>query len=87
MSATISNVTQSQVAQNAPPAPAAHAKTSPPTTQPAPSDTVTIGNAAKIALQETQETHTQTVKEANGGDSQAIRLLARQAPGTISKKA
>jgi len=47
--------------------------------QPNPSDTVQISNAARQALQETIETPAQTSKEAAGGDAQARRLLAREA--------
>lgn len=47
--------------------------------QPAPTDTVQISNAARQALQETIETPAQTTKEAAGGDAQARRLLAREA--------
>ncbi|HZC66276.1 MAG TPA: hypothetical protein VE545_06865 [Candidatus Dormibacteraeota bacterium] len=43
-----------------------------------PSDTVTISNAAKAALQEATETKSQTAKEAQSGDHQAQRLLAKE---------
>jgi hypothetical protein len=40
---------------------------------------VQISNLAKAALQEAIETPAQTAKEANGGDLQAKRLLAKEA--------
>jgi hypothetical protein len=43
-----------------------------------PSDTVSISNAAKAALQEATETKSQTAKEAQSGDHQAQRLLAKE---------
>ena len=48
--------------------------------QPAPvaSDTVQLSSAAKI-VQEATETPAQTAHEANAGDLQAKRLLAREA--------
>jgi hypothetical protein len=87
MSNSISSVTQAEPVQNAAPTPAAPAKTSPPAPQPVPADTVKISTAANAILQEVQETHTQTVHEANGGDSQAIRLIARQAAAKATPKA
>ena len=45
----------------------------------APTDTVSISNLAKAALQEALETSVQTNKEAASGDLQAIHLLAREA--------
>jgi hypothetical protein len=45
-------------------------------------DTVQLSSAAQAALaavKEAQETPAQTAKEANGGDPQARRLLAREA--------
>jgi hypothetical protein len=44
-----------------------------------PTDTAKISTAAQKALQESQETASQTAKEAGHGDQQAIRLLAKQA--------
>ncbi|HEY6250530.1 MAG TPA: hypothetical protein VI685_11265 [Candidatus Angelobacter sp.] len=44
-----------------------------------PADTVQISSAAKAALQEALETKAQTTQEANLGDNQARRLLAREA--------
>lgn len=42
-------------------------------------DTVQLSSLAQAALQEASETPTQTAKEANGGDAQAQRLLAKEA--------
>jgi hypothetical protein len=47
--------------------------------QPATTDTVLISNSAKAMMQEAQETAAQTVQEANRGDRQALRLLAKEA--------
>ncbi len=58
--------------------PAAAAPKSAPAQTPAPASTVKISPAAQ-ALQEAVETSVQTAQEARGGDSQAIRLLAREA--------
>jgi hypothetical protein len=44
-----------------------------------PTDTVQISSAAKAALQEATETQAQSVREAQNGDTQAQRLLAREA--------
>jgi hypothetical protein len=44
-----------------------------------PTDTVTISSAAQAVLKEITETPAQTIKEAAGGDSQAKRLLAKEA--------
>ena len=49
-----------------------------PQSSPTPADTVQISAAAK-AVQEILETQAQTAKEAAGGDSQARRLLAKEA--------
>jgi hypothetical protein len=46
--------------------------------QTSPTDTVTISAAKQIA-QESIETSSQTAREAAGGDSQARRLLAKEA--------
>ena len=50
----------------------------------APAATVNISSAAQTALQESQETQAQTVKEASRGDRQAGRLLAKE---SAAKKA
>ena len=86
MSNPISSVTQAPPVQSAAQAPPANPKASASTTKQVPADTVTISNSAQTILQETQETHTQTAHEANGGDSQARRLLAKQAAATITPK-
>jgi hypothetical protein len=41
-------------------------------------DTVHVSTAAKAALQEATETPAQTAKEAQSGDKQAQRLLAKE---------
>lgn len=41
-------------------------------------DTVSISSAAKAALQEATETQAQTIKEAQSGNLQAQRLLAKE---------
>jgi hypothetical protein len=41
-------------------------------------DSVQISNAAQTALKEATETPTQTAKEAQSGDHQAQRLLAKE---------
>ena len=51
-----------------------------------PTDTVQISNASKAILQEAQETHAQTLKEANSGDAQAKRLLAKEAAANYQPK-
>lgn len=48
-----------------------------------PVDTVQISSAAQSALQEANETGVQTAKEAQSGDRQAQRLLAKE---TAAKK-
>lgn len=45
----------------------------------APSSKVTISSAARAALAEATETAQQTAQEAQSGDRQAIKLLAKQA--------
>jgi hypothetical protein len=47
--------------------------------QPTTTDTVKLSNAALIFAQEATETPTQTLKEAMSGDTQAQRLLAKEA--------
>jgi hypothetical protein len=48
-------------------------------------DTVQLSSIAQAALKEATETPAQTAKEANGGDRQAQRLLAKQAAEKIGK--
>jgi len=55
-----------------------HTKTSAPAATSVPKDTVKISNAAQTALQESQETHAQTAKEAASGDRQAAQLQAKE---------
>jgi hypothetical protein len=86
MSNQINNVTQARPVQSAAQAPATNQKASQSKSQQTPTDTVAISSSAKAILQEVQENHAQTVQEANGGDSQARRLLAREAAGTIAPK-
>lgn len=54
--------------------------------QPAKTDTVHISNAALAAVQEATETNAQTANEASHGDSQAQRLLAKQAAAKLAAK-
>jgi hypothetical protein len=86
MSTPISIAKQTQPTESATQAPAANQKASVSKTQQIPTDTVTISNSAKVILQEVQENHVQTVQEANGGDSQARRLLAKEAAASITPK-
>jgi hypothetical protein len=78
--ATEANAAQTPQTSKTAPAPQA-AKTAQ-----APTDTVQISSASKAILQEVQETHAQTVKEANGGDAQAKRLLAKEAAAVAQVK-
>ena len=88
MTTTITNATQADptAASATQTRPVAKPATSSPKTtqaQPAskasiPTDTVKISTAAQ-ALQEAKETPAQTAKEAQGGDHQAQRLLAKDA--------
>ena len=81
MAITISNVT------HATPVAPSKGTPAPRATQPKPQpavrpDTVQLtgpAQAALAALKETRETPAQTAKEANSGDLQAQRLLAREA--------
>jgi len=83
MSTPISNAKQAQPAESATQTPAANPKAPVSKTQQTPTDTVTISTSAKAILQEVLENHAQTVQEANGGDSQARRLLAKEAAASI----
>jgi hypothetical protein len=73
MISPVSNASQTHAALQ-PPA----ARQSPAQAQPAATDTVQL-SSAKALQQETLETPTQTAREANSGDLQAKRLLAREA--------
>ena len=53
--------------------------------QPPAGDTVQL-SGAKAIVQEALETSTQTAREASGGDSQAVRLLAREAAARAAAK-
>jgi hypothetical protein len=87
MSNPISSVTQAPPVQTAAQPQTAAPKAAAPTTQQAPVDSVTISKSAQTIMQEVQETHAQTIQEANGGDSQARRLLAKEAATTVPPKA
>jgi TRAP-type mannitol/chloroaromatic compound transport system substrate-binding protein len=83
MSAQISSVTQAQpVDQNT----ATHPKSTESKPVQTPTDTVQVSSAAKAILQEVQENHAQTVQEAASGDSQAKRLLAKEAAAAYVPK-
>ena len=56
-----------------------NAKVSESRSQQAPNEIVQISSAAQAALKELTETKEQTVQEANRGDIQAKRLLAKEA--------
>ena len=86
MSNPISAVTQAQPVQKATEAPAAKQKASETKSQPTTADTVTISTSAKAILQEVQENHAQTVQEADSGDNQARRLLAKEAAAASTPK-
>ncbi len=90
MSNPISGVTQAQAAEQATPAQTKTPETKTPETKVAqtsqtPTDTVQVSNSTKAILQEVQETHAQTIKEAAGGDGQAKRLLAEEAAANPPK--
>ena len=85
MSSPIASVTQRTTinsTQTPAPAPVARQKAAPNSSPAAITDTIRISSsalsAAQTALQEASESPVQTLKEANGGDLQARRLLARQ---------
>lgn len=86
-SATAAAVRTPPAAPSQPSAVAASAAPETPTSTPASSapsratapDSATISNAAKLALQESRETQSQTMQEANRGDMQAKHLLAKLA--------
>lgn len=81
----IASITQAapseQPAASSAAAPQASSKAAP---QSSSTDTVQISNAAKALLQENQETPVQTAREARSGDTQAIKLLAREAAAKAS---
>jgi hypothetical protein len=86
MATHINAVTQAQPVQNAAAPAAANPKAAESKPSQAPTDTVSISNSAKAILQEVQETHAQTVKEANKGDAQAKRLLAKEEAAANTRK-
>ena len=73
-----STQTQAAVQPKAAPQQAAQPQAQAKPPQTAPADTVTLSAAKQIA-QESVETSAQTTREAAGGDSQAKRLLAKEA--------
>jgi hypothetical protein len=87
MISAVNGVSSPQVAEPAPASqPASNVQVSPQTSttssDPKPSvpvDTVTISSAARALTQELHETPAQTQREANAGDLQAKRLMAREA--------
>lgn len=83
MSNPISSVAHSQTVAQAPAAPP-----KPPAakSQSSPAASVKISNAATAALQEAMETQAQTTREANGGDGQARRLLAKESAAAKTGK-
>jgi hypothetical protein len=86
MSIPINALTPAQPVQNASPATAVNQKASVAKPLTGLGDTVTISSSAKAILQEVTETRSQTVLEANGGDSQARRLLARETAANPAQK-
>jgi hypothetical protein len=86
MSTPINGIKQVQAVQNLAPVAVASQKASVPKTQGLPADSVTISSSAKAILQEVSETRAQTQLEANGGDIQARRLLAREAASNPAPK-
>jgi hypothetical protein len=81
---TVTHAPQAPQTQGAAQTTSVNSKASESKPQQTPTDTVSISNAAKSILQEAQENHAQTVQEANGGDSQARRLLAKEAAANIT---
>ncbi len=77
----ISNAAQPQLVQTQSTSQAAASSlpAAPAKPQPASVDTVQLSNAARSIAQEAIETPAQTAQEANAGDAQAKRLLAREA--------
>jgi hypothetical protein len=73
-----------EVKPDADQAAAANQRTAAPQTQP--KDTVQVSSAAKQALQEATETAAQTAKEAQSGDLQAKRLLAKETAANAAKE-
>jgi hypothetical protein len=86
MSTPINAIKQAQPVQNPTPTAVASQKAGVPKSQALPADSVTISSSAKAILQEVSETRAQTQLEANGGDVQARRLLAREAASKLTPK-
>ena len=80
---------QSQIANSAPIVARATSLAQKPAEPQSPSnaakDTVHISNAAQLLLRESLETPAQTAREANGGDRQAQRLLAKEAAAKLAE--
>jgi hypothetical protein len=84
MSNPVTSATQTQPA-------AQSTAVSPKPSQPKPqptivTDTVQLSNVAQVALQEAIETSAQTTKEANAGDIQARKLLAKESAAAQTAK-
>jgi hypothetical protein len=75
MSDQVTSITQIQAT---PQAAEVRAGATKPRSQPVPVDTVQLSSSAQAALREAVETPAQTAKEANTGDLQARKLLAKQ---------
>jgi hypothetical protein len=75
--------TESQPAAKSATASPKAAQSQPNSTASAATDTVHISSAAQLAIQEAIENPAQTAAEANKGDHQAQRLLAREAADKI----
>jgi hypothetical protein len=77
----ISSAAQSQLVQTqlTSQAAASSQNSAPAKQQPASVDTVQLSSTARSIAQEALETPAQTAREANAGDAQAKRLLAREA--------
>ena len=84
MVSTVKSASQAQPAAQAPPP--VNQKSTQSKPQPTKTDTVHISNAALAAVQEATETHAQTVNEASHGDSQAQRLLSKEAAAKAAAK-
>jgi hypothetical protein len=85
MVSAVKSATQAQPAAQAPP-PVQQKSTQPKPQHATKTDTVHISNAGLAAVQEATETNAQTVNEASHGDSQAQRLLAKEAAAKAAAK-
>jgi hypothetical protein len=93
MKMAINPVAQTDTAKAAAQTAAVNTNQTPPSAkEPAPAkpqpvtDTVQISTSAKAVMQEVQETTAQTAQEANGGDRQAQRLLAKEAAARVAEQ-